>query len=475
VTFDPTEWNRWNTDPAAAYDEAERRIERCAENRCEQLDLALKLERLPRGISSLTWLQELNLYGSPVHDYAPLEPLSDLTSLKLGSLHAPFPGLDFLSHWEGLKVLELISTTTLDLSPLRHCVGLERLGIHCSLHKVDVKNLSALSGCRNLAHVSLLNMQSDQYSTIADWSGLTFAQILGANLPSLDMFAGLTRLEYASVSGAPVADLLPLSGLPNLQRIDVSETDVRDLAPIARLPALEELSCNRTQVSDLEPLAELARFQMSNRQLAGAEYRPIRQLKDVALADCPVNDLAPLAHLDGLRRLDLSGTKVASLEPLHNNRSLWSLNISNTRIFDLGPEGSLANLGYLTAVNCPLESISALAPALGMQAVNLTGTSVADLRPLRRARSCRSLLFRHSLVKNLAPLLETGEYVDDFRNSPQQLDFRDTPAAAMSDELARLASVADEDLFKCFTETKSYLRAQASSSLLKRLTLKLRH
>jgi hypothetical protein len=148
---------------------------------------------------------------------------------------------------------------------------------------------------------------------------------------------------------------------------------------------------------------------------------------------------------------------------------------SNTRISDLGPKESLSNLGYLTAVNCPLTSISALAPALRMQAVNLTGTSVADLRPLRRARSCGSLLFRHSRVKDLAPLLETGEHVEDPRYSPQQLDFRDTPAAATTAELARLASVADEDLFKCFTETKSYLRAQASSSLLKRLALKLRH
>jgi hypothetical protein len=94
LTFDPAQWNLWHTDPAAAYEEAEWRIEQCATSRCEQLDLGLRLERLPPKISSLTWLRELNLYGSPIDDYAPIKPLSGLQSLKLGSLHARFPGLD---------------------------------------------------------------------------------------------------------------------------------------------------------------------------------------------------------------------------------------------------------------------------------------------------------------------------------------------------------------------------------------------
>ena len=125
-------------------------------------------------------------------------------------------------------------------------------------------------------------------------------------------------------------------------------------------------------------------------------------------------------------------------------------------------------------MNCPLKSVSALAPGLSLQGVNLTGTQVVDLSPLRQARSCRSLQLRHSRVKDLAPLLETGSQAEDHRYSPQQLDFRDTPAAARNPELARLAAISNEDLFECFTETKSYLRQQTSVSLAKRLFLRLR-
>ena len=120
----------------------------------------------------------MNLYGSPIDDYAPIKPLMGLQSLKLGSLYAPFPGLDFLADWDGLKIVELISTTPLDLAPLRRCTGLERLGISCSQHKVELTNLSALRGCRDLAHVFLLNSQSDEYTTVAGWTALTFAQIV---------------------------------------------------------------------------------------------------------------------------------------------------------------------------------------------------------------------------------------------------------------------------------------------------------
>jgi internalin A len=473
VTFDPEQWNRWNSDASAAYEEADRRIAQCAESRCEQLDLAMRLETLPPGLGSLTWLRELDLYGAPVDDYAPLEPLKHLATLKLGSLHAPFPGLAFLGAWENLEVLQLICTTALDLAPLRRCIRLERLGISCSQNEVELKNLAALSGCADLTHVTLLNMQSDQYDTIGDWPVLEFAQIIGANLTSLDMFAGLTRLEYLNVSGSPVDPFAPLSRLQNLRTLDVSDTNLRDLAPVAKLSSLEEFSCNRTAVGDLQPLADLSKSQASHREATRGEYKPHRRLTDVKLAGCPIYHLGPLHDVEGLSRLDASETEIASLEPLHNHRNLWALDISNTAISDLGSEGSLANLGYLTATNCPIERIDALAPALRMQAINLTATQVADLRPLRRARGCRSLHLRGSRVKDLGPLLETGDQVEDHRYSPQQLDFRDTPAASSSAEFAQLAALADVHLFRCFTETKCFLRARQSSGVLGRFFGKL--
>ena len=168
--------NPWQSDPEAAFAEAERRIAACRESKAERLYLGdVKLDRLPPGIASLTWLRELELYGSPIGDFAPIAPLVELRKLTAGSLHGPFPGLGFLRDWRSLQVLELIAPTPLDLAPLVGCTDLARLGISCSRHPVDLLRLEALSDLRALTQLSLSNMRSDRFDVIGQWRGLTFA------------------------------------------------------------------------------------------------------------------------------------------------------------------------------------------------------------------------------------------------------------------------------------------------------------
>lgn len=463
--------NRWRTDADAAYEEAERRIEQCAASRCERLELDLGIEQLPPTISSLTWLRKLNIYGAPIRAYGVLEPLKLVTSLQLGSLDADFPGLEFLGDWQDLKDLEVIARTTLDLHPLQRCTGLQRLGLSCSQHNVELRNLDALRRCDALEFVSLENMQSDDWDSVARWKALRFAQIIGSNLSSLSPFHELQELDYLNVASAPLDDLTPLSRLSKLKKLNVARTNVRDLGPIAGVAALEELDSSHTQVADLKPLALLAQLQRSNEQQSSSDYGNAH-LKSISVAGCPVESVSPLAELTRLERVDLSDTRVTSLEPLHRRPNLRSLGISGAPITDLGPKGSLGDLASLSARGCPIQSVAALHPGTRLQAIDLSGTRVADMEPLRRAKDCRSLSLRGSLVRNLMPLLETGSQEQDHRYSQQQLDFRDTPAAAASPELTRLAALAEDDLYKCFQETKRYLRKQASSSLLARLFVK---
>ena len=451
--------NSWSSDPGAAFEEAERRIAACVGSHGETLYLGdVKLDRLPPAIASLTWLRDLDLYGSRLADLGPLAPLSSLQTLKAGSLHSPSPNLQFLEGWQELRHLQLIATTPIDLAPLTSCVHLSHLVISCSQHPVELLNLKALMDLRSITHLSLLNMQSDQFETVTGWSGLDFVQLVGSNLTTLAGFDNLLRLKYLSISGCAVTDLSPLANLPRLGSLDVSDTGVHDLSPLVSLASLEDLNIARTPVSDLRPLHQFESRQcVPTDEMLGSSSSP-RGLQNINMSGCPVEDLAPLSALERLEGIVLSNTQVTSIEALHGLKALRSLTLNHTRVRDLGSRGSLSRLGYLMANNTPLESLSALEPAPSLAAIDIAHSQVSDLRPLRDARNCRSLILRGSQVNDLTPLAETGSHEEDHRYSPQQLDFRDTPAARRDPRLAEIAAIAETNPGKCFHETKRYLR-----------------
>ena len=424
------------------FEEADQRIAICRERRSETLYLHVdKIDYLPPAIASLTWLRELNLQGSSLSDLDVLTPLVNLEDFRAGSLSSSSPRLDFLKNCQSLRRLDLIATTPLDLAPLAACVHLDRLKIWCTQHPVEILNLERLGDLRSLTHLSLYNMRSDHFATVGEWSELTFVQLIETNLDSLVGFGRLRNLDHLDIHAAPVSDLSPLTDLRRLRTLDVSKTAISDLAPLANISSLAELNVSSTQVADFQPLAHL-------------------DLRSLDLSGCPVRDLNSFSGCAKLQRVDLSDTQVTSVESLQGLGELQSLRLARTKIRSLGPEGAFSRLGFLDATESDLDGLAALAPAHSLQGINITKTQVADLSPLRDAKDCRSLNLRGSMVDDLSPLIETGSIERDHRYTPQELDFRDTPAARASDRLAELAALAESDKHKCFMESKEYLRAQ---------------
>jgi internalin A len=478
-------YNEWNSDPAAALDEAERRIAACAEAKAERLYLGdIKLDRFPLGISALTWLNELDVYGSPIADFSPIAPLVDLRKLKAGSFGAPSPRLDFVRDWVELRSLDLIAPTPIDVAPLAVCERLERLHISCTQYPVDLHHLETLAALRSVTDLELYNMQPDRFDILGQWHALASVDLGRANLTTLAGFENLTQLAGLNIRDTSVADLSPLAGLqqlrglniartkvrslsplaglPRLARLSLAGTDVRDLSPLASVPALEELDVSDSSISDLSPLAELASLQRAQAEGA-AKPGDVPGLRDIDLSRCPVESLEPLSRSPRLKRIDLSETRVTSLEPLHGIETLDSLTINGAPVRDMGAPGVFARIGFLYARDSALTNLRALEPAPGLQAIDISNTPVSDLRPLRAACNCRTMMLRGTQVKNLAPIIETGSREEDHRYSAQKLDFRNTPAADDSPRLAELAAIADTDMHKCFVETKRYLEAQAAA------------
>ncbi|MGY4157483.1 Leucine-rich repeat (LRR) protein [Bradyrhizobium sp. USDA 4461] len=459
-----TTYALWQADPEAALSEAERRVAVCTERHDEGLTLGgLDLQRLPDGISALTWLRNLEIYGCRVTDFSPLAPLSNLESLQIGSMKCPFPGLDFMSGWTGLQVLEILTPSAIDLKPAADCAPLKRLHVWCTQGRIDLLNLDALATLQGLEFLSLNGVQSARFDVIGRWRELKVVLLFGTGLSTLAGFENLHRLNSLSATESSVTDLSPLAGLTTLEELNLRGTQVSDVSALAGLPSLNSLDVSKTQVSDLSPLRPLAECQREFDQMKRAEnsFWVFKGLERLNISNSKVSDISAIAHLDGIRYLDLGETAVSSIDPLHDCKTLWNLNIAGSAVTDLGHPGSLSQLQSINASKTRIRSLQALAPASSLQTLNIAETDVSDLTPIQRAHECRSLDLRGSQVADISQIIDIGKNQADHRYSSEALDFRDTPASRASERYAELAALADANPTTCFFETKRHLQAMA--------------
>ena len=98
--------------------------------------------------------------------------------------------------------------------------------------------------------------------------------------------------------------------------IRMASTNVDDLAPVAALSNLQKLDIGLTHLNDLSPLAHLT------------------TLGEIFLDETQVTDLSPLAGLTNLKCLDVRVTPVSDISPLRSLTNLESLDLRNTQITD---------------------------------------------------------------------------------------------------------------------------------------------
>jgi len=196
---------------------------------------------------------------------------------------------------------------------------------------------------------------------------------------------------------------------------------IRDLAPVASLTGLQKLNCGDNPGIDLEPLANLPLTELS---CAGSALDNLSALRRMQLThlNCKENArLKDLGPLQGmpLEFLDCGGTQVELLSPLKGSR-LTVLKIWSTWVRDLAPLKDLP----LKELDCARTRVTDLTPLRDMKLKRLTfyGTQVADLQPLKNC-PLEYLDCRGTQVVDLLPL----------KNCPlTYLDVRETKVANFS-------------------------------------------
>lgn len=210
-----------------------------------------------------------------------------------------------------------------------------------------------------------------------------------ASLPPLPMLRRLT------VDCGGRGDLGFLDNLPRLDQLWLYACDaVADYSPVRRQTKLTSLNlfdcAHLTTLDALGPLSSLRSLGISGSRLTttdglGDICRAAPELRELSVGQCDwVTDLNPLTELP-LTHLFIGGCRnITDFEPISALTGLRTLNIIGTSIENLGPLRSLTKLTHLYLRHCErITDLRPLAPLTNLRELDLEGaTPGLNLSPL---------------------------------------------------------------------------------------------
>ncbi len=364
----------WNEDPERALAEVEHRI-RLTGSTYIGTGHFRALEQLPRNIAEVTDGQ-INLSPTRIRDISGLRALKGLRSFTL-SQHVT--DLSVVAELSELEHIDFSRLEFADISPLASCDSLNRienlrgecvdlailgqvrnlgflslsmakgqslpamprltsllptvwkaeeftvdLGVLASSSNLKVLWSWGMRGCNPPKQLDKLESfamsltdQSD-FDTVARYGALVKLSVRTTAIHDLSAIPLDARLRRINLSGSQIRDVRRLAALKHLQELDISRTLVEDIVPFSFCPQLKWLDAAGTQVTSLagwNPKAYFNTLDVSDTGISSIKPLVGTTLGGLSAINTPLSDLTGFSGIKGLRRLNISGTKVAEIPP----------------------------------------------------------------------------------------------------------------------------------------------------------------
>ena len=200
------------------------------------------------------------------------------------------------------------------------------------------------------------------------------------------------RIDPAEVARLILAGQAPPEDwIPHIIELRLERSYITDLRPVARAdrlaPAVPHAVAHQRYraAGGADPAAASA--SVVHRGQRSGTARGDGELEGCFLTGSLVEDIAPLAGLTRLERLDLGDTQITDATPLIGLRNLRSLDLSATRITDIAPLASLTALQFLDLTGTPVTDLTPLVALTNLRWLIMRNTH-ADVSPLSRLVGC---------------------------------------------------------------------------------------
>jgi len=248
--------------------------------------------------------------------------LKALTSLNLNNQNitdiAPIVEL------KGLLELKLNGNQIDDLSVVNQLTNLERF-------EMTHANLDSIEFLKNLMKLKVLNLDNNKISNIAVLSDKTHLERLFlvdnsiSDISQLNLLSNLISFDISSQQ-VGLVNVDTIKYFVNLKRLNISANPIISLAFLDPLLSLERLTSNNTRIANLPPA-----------------FLKLKQLKYLDLSYSKITSLDNLKELSSLLNLNLAYNCITKVEPLAGLTTIQELDLSQNNIDDFSALSSLIN------------------------------------------------------------------------------------------------------------------------------------
>lgn len=170
------------------------------------------------------------------------------------------------------------------------------------------------------------------------------------------------------------------------------ETTDADLKSVAKLPWIKTLRIDSDKVTDAFALL------------------PLKDLKRLDISATKIKSLSALASSSGLVAFDAHGVEeLEDVTALGSHVGLEELNLTGTSVTDIRAGYNLASLKRLELEQSKIEDIGPIKGCAKLELLDLDGTKVKDLSPLAKLVTLKKLSLVKTPVTDTAPLKDLVE------------------------------------------------------------------
>ncbi len=264
-----------------------------------------QLFKLPNSIGSCSYLQELNLSTNNLNTLP--ESIINLKSLQILNL--------------SLANSETFSPS-LDLAVINTLFSLKEL-------KLDMNNLSEISGFQDLTNLEFLSLQGNSITEIKGLGTLVNLKELNLaenRINKIDNLESLNQLEILDLSVNEIKEIKGLENLVKLKTISLNSNQITEIKNLECLTNLESLLLNENQISvidNLDVLENLISLSLNRNNISVIEnLEKLTSLKQLDLSGNRIKEIKGIDTLEKLSEFDISYNRIENVKGLENLKKL---------------------------------------------------------------------------------------------------------------------------------------------------------
>lgn len=307
-------------------------------------------------------------YAQEVADY-------EITSYRISLSKATDEAINAINSHEGKENIPFIFDQTCSQEDFaRACEAFPWMKqLEVAYGNELINDISPMKDMKNLESVIFKSLKSSKekplnLEALKQSAGLTKLDFYATKVSNTDALANLKKLEDVSFYMSGIESIDFVKGTPQLTKLNLYGFGhtFKNYEPLTSLSQLTELDIYMNpQATDenlkvLEKLTTLTKIAMSNNKVATSLdfLKNCKDMMEIRASWCEkLADFSALEGMEKLKMLEVSGSRLTSIDFLKGNRWITVLDISDTKVTDLSPLKDCTSINTLKVSGLPVDDV----------------------------------------------------------------------------------------------------------------------